>query len=60
MTFAPGLDFLEDWLQSLIDLADQAGDMIKGTDRSHCSIALVSMLTGFHVQWFPERKSRCG
>lgn len=49
VTFVLGLDFLEDWLQSLINLAGQAGDMIKGADRSHCSPALVSMLTGSHV-----------
>lgn len=56
ITFARGLDFLEDWLQSLIDLADQAGDRIKGTDGSHCSTALASVLAGSRVSWFPERK----
>lgn len=49
VTFVLGLDFLEDWLQSLINLAVEAGDMIKGADRSLCSPALVSMLTGSHV-----------
>lgn len=56
VTFVLGLNFLEDWLQSLIDLADQSGDMVKGTDNSHWSTALVSMLTGFNAAWFPERK----
>lgn len=56
VTFALGLDFLEDWLQSLIDLAGQAAGMIQGADRSHCSLASVSMLTGSHVSWFPERQ----
>lgn len=49
VTFVLGLDFLADWLQSLINKAGQAGDMIKGADRSHCSPALVSMLTGSHA-----------
>lgn len=56
VTFVLGLNFLEDWLQSLIDLADQSGDMVKETDSSHWSTALVSMLTGFSAAWFPERK----
>lgn len=56
VTFALGLDFLEDWLQSLIGLAGQAAGMIQGADRSHCSLASVSMLTGSHVSWFPERQ----
>lgn len=45
VTFVLGLNFLEDWLHSLIDLADQSGDMVKGTDSSYSSTALVSMLT---------------
>lgn len=35
VTFVLGLNFLEDWLQALIDLADKSGDMVKGTDSSH-------------------------
>lgn len=56
VTFVLGLNFLEDWLQSLIDLADQSGDMVNGTDSSHWSTALVSMLTDFSATWFPKKK----
>lgn len=58
VTFVLGLNFLEDWLQSLVDLADQSGDMVKGTDSSHWSAALVSMPTTFSAAWFPERKAQ--
>lgn len=56
LTFAPGLNFLEDWLQSLIEPADQSGDMAKGKDSNHWSTALVSVLSHFHVSRFSERK----
>lgn len=56
VTFALGLDFLEDWLQPLIDLAGQSAGMIKGADSSHCSPASVSVLTGSHASCFPERQ----
>lgn len=56
VTFVLGLNFLEDWLQSLIDLADQSGDMVKGADSSPWPTALVSVLTDFNAAWFPKRK----
>lgn len=58
VTFVLGLNFLEDWLQSLVDLADQSGDTVKGTDSSHWPAALVSMVTAFSALWFPERKAQ--
>lgn len=60
VTFVLGLNFLEDWLQSLTDLADQSGDMVKGTDSSHWSTALVSMLTDFNAAWVPKEKGPGG